>query len=242
MKRGAIEHPKMLMLAALLGVDKLVAVGIMESLWHFAAKYAPQGDIGKYTDEMIAAGISWTDGAERLINALIECQWLDKSGQVRLYVHDWHQHSDDYADKYLSYNGLTYSNGCKPRRKPPKNSTRGGLGRTSREKSYVSVSVSESESHSSAGAEKEGDAVHRFLVEHESMRSLSYEADLQARRNAGVRIDDPRLMKFAKMARARAIELQNIEFPGAFWRREIEKYKDAEPEKTKVPMGGECSV
>jgi len=149
-KRGATEHPKMMMLASVLGVQKWGAVGIMESVWHFTAKYAPQGDIGKYSDEMIAAGIGWQDDPKRLIEALLGCGWADLSGQGRPIVHDWSEHADDYADKYLARHGLTYADGRSPRRtadNASKTKTRGGLVRTradkSRESESESVSVSE---------------------------------------------------------------------------------------------------
>ena len=59
MKRGTPEHPKMLLLASTLEINNYAAVGLMECLWHFTARYAPQGNIGKYTDEIIAHKIGW---------------------------------------------------------------------------------------------------------------------------------------------------------------------------------------
>lgn len=70
----------------------------------------------------------------------------------------------------------------------------------------------------------EGDDVHRFLVEHEPLSTMSYEADLGARRLAGVSITDPRLMDFAKKAADRAVVIQSIHSPGAFWQARIEEY------------------
>jgi hypothetical protein len=171
MKRGTTEHPKMMMLASVLGIQKWGAVGLMESVWHFTAKYAPQGDIGKYSDEMIAAGIGWNEDPKRLIQALIDCQWAEMSGQGRLLIHDWSEHSDDYADKYLSRHGLLYADG-RPARRPAitgvKKTTRGGQRRTRADKSRESESVSESVSppNPRRGVEGEGD-LHRVdgLVE-----------------------------------------------------------------------------
>jgi hypothetical protein len=158
MKRGTTDHPKMLMLASLLGLEKWGAVGIMESVWHFTAKYAPQGDIGKYTREMIAVGIGWTGGADRLIDALIGAKWLDLSGQNELIVHDWSEHSDDYANKYLLRHGMKYADGKTPRRmgqKQTKKTTRSRNIQTSPELSRVSESESESGSESGSGSERE---------------------------------------------------------------------------------------
>lgn len=166
MKRGTTEHPKMLLLASILGLQKWGAVGIMESVWHFTAKYAPQGDIGKYTREMIAVGIGWTDEPDKLIDAMLVAKWLDLSGQGVLLVHDWSDHSDDYANKYLLRHGMKYADGRPPRRagqNSGKKPTRSRQVQTSPEKSRVSVSVSGSESVSER--EREGGGAEGGLVE-----------------------------------------------------------------------------
>ena len=78
MKRGTPEHPKMLMLQALLGIEKFQAVGILECLWHWASRYAIQGDVGKWPNKAIALGIGWNpDDADRLVDALVQAGWLD---------------------------------------------------------------------------------------------------------------------------------------------------------------------
>ena len=111
MKRGTIEHPKTLALMRALKLPKYAAVGILESLWHWTAKYAPRGDIGRFTDEDIAAGLAWDKDASELIQSLIVCRWIDKSGQVRLVVHDWPDHADGAVQKYISRNKLTFYKG-----------------------------------------------------------------------------------------------------------------------------------
>ena len=60
MKRGTPDHPKVYELCELLKCDRPTAIGYLELLWHFAAKYAPQGDIGKYSDERIEAALDWS--------------------------------------------------------------------------------------------------------------------------------------------------------------------------------------
>ena len=52
MKRGTIDHPKTLQLASVLKIRLLEAVGLLESLWHWTAKYSPRGNIGQYPDEI----------------------------------------------------------------------------------------------------------------------------------------------------------------------------------------------
>ena len=120
MKRGTPEHPKVLMLANELGIKKYAAVGLLEMLWHFTARYAPRGDIGRFTDGIIGNSLDWGGNIPELMAALIKIGWLDKNNEYRLIVHDWSDHADDTCDKYLANHGLTYCDGREPRRKPDK--------------------------------------------------------------------------------------------------------------------------
>ena len=104
MKRGTPDHPKMEALATALGVDLAKAVGTLELLWHFTAKFAPQGDVGKWSDEAIAKAAHWcaNDGEPcKLVRALVETRWLDECKERRLIVHDWGDHADDATKKQL---------------------------------------------------------------------------------------------------------------------------------------------
>ena len=117
MKRSAIDHPKMLMLANELerikaqqptlgnhmdGLSgRLLAIGIMESLWNWCAKYAIQGDIGKWSNEAICRGIGYNWDADQLIDALVRCRWLDKHRKCRLVVHDIQDHADNHWKQTL---------------------------------------------------------------------------------------------------------------------------------------------
>lgn len=108
MKRGTPEHPKMKHLARSLRVNHAHAVGLMETLWHWAGKFAQQGDVGRHDDRDIADACYWTRNPKELIDALIGCGWLDKSDKHRLIIHDWHAHADDAVKKYLDRNGLNF--------------------------------------------------------------------------------------------------------------------------------------
>jgi hypothetical protein len=111
MKRTAMGHPKLVGLAALLNVPQYAAVGIMESVWHFTAKHAITGNIGKWTDEEIAGQIGWEVGdAERLIEALVACRLVDHHSKHRLVVHDWHEHCDESVTKTLRNKHLSFAN------------------------------------------------------------------------------------------------------------------------------------
>lgn len=55
MKSGTQDHPKVWIACKFAGVRRPTLLGHLELLWDFAAKYAPQGDIGRYADERIEA-------------------------------------------------------------------------------------------------------------------------------------------------------------------------------------------
>ena len=118
MKRGTIEHPKTLALMRALNVQRWGAVGILESLWHWAAKYTPQGDIGKFSNADIASGVSWAEDSDKLIEALVSSHFLDMSGQYRLVIHDWQDHADEAVKKFLSRNNLTFIQKERTKEKP----------------------------------------------------------------------------------------------------------------------------
>jgi hypothetical protein len=114
MKRGTPEHPKTKALANILNIPWAHAVGILELLWHFTAKFAPQGDIGKYSDLVIAQAVGWQRPTGRrgvtpectLSDALVEAKWLDRDPERRLIVHDWEDHMDQSVERILSRRGL----------------------------------------------------------------------------------------------------------------------------------------
>jgi hypothetical protein len=59
-KRGTLAHPKMRDLARLLSCEPWMALGLLNALLEWAYAYAPQGDVGRYTDAEIADG--WVEG------------------------------------------------------------------------------------------------------------------------------------------------------------------------------------
>ncbi len=89
----------------------------MESLWHWTAKYAQCGDIGKYEDADIAEACFWEGAPDALLSALVHSTWIDTSEtceNCRLFVHDWHEHADDSVHLFLARHGLTFANGVSP--------------------------------------------------------------------------------------------------------------------------------
>jgi hypothetical protein len=93
-KRGTPDHPKARALAQRLGLRRFEIVGLLESLWHFAAGYAKRGDVGRFTDEEIASHLEWRGAADELVAALVDSRWLDRCPCHRLRVHDWKDHAD----------------------------------------------------------------------------------------------------------------------------------------------------
>jgi hypothetical protein len=117
MKRGSTEHPKMKELAAALRLPLYAAVGIIETLYHWASKYALRGDVGKWTNEAIATGIGWSGDADELIAALVKTRWLDEvSPEFRLVIHDITDHADDVWRRCLENADLSFWNGEPPRK------------------------------------------------------------------------------------------------------------------------------
>ncbi len=116
MKRGTPDHPKVAHLAQLLNIPIYSAVGLLELLWHFTARYAPQGDIGKYPDSVIAKAVGWEKHTGRtrvtselwLSSALVTAKLLDTSPIHRLVVHDWSDHADEAVRKFLSRHSLDF--------------------------------------------------------------------------------------------------------------------------------------
>jgi hypothetical protein len=93
-KRGTPRHPKTTELAIALSIERWGAVGILESLWHFAQEFAKRGDVGRFTDKAIANGIGWSGDHSVIIEALCACHWLDRCPCHRLRIHDWPDHAD----------------------------------------------------------------------------------------------------------------------------------------------------
>ena len=96
---------------------KWEAVGILELLWHFTAKFAPAGDIGKFPDSTIAKAIDWNRATDRLVDALVESRWLDRCTCHRLVIHDWWDHADDSVHMKLARARERFADGTTPHTK-----------------------------------------------------------------------------------------------------------------------------
>jgi hypothetical protein len=115
MKRGSIDHPKVKRLGRLLKLRMFGAVGILECLYHFTSEYAPDGGIGKFSDDEIADACDWGGSASNLISALSQAGLIDLSGTHRLVVHDWSEHADDGVHMKLARAGVLFADGQVPK-------------------------------------------------------------------------------------------------------------------------------
>lgn len=107
MKRGTVDHPKVYDLCECLKCRRPVALGYLELLWDFAREYAPQGDIGRYSDKRIEAACDWNGASGRLISALTSAGWVDSCPDHRLIIHDWSDHAETGVLRWLNRHGLS---------------------------------------------------------------------------------------------------------------------------------------
>jgi hypothetical protein len=89
-------------------------------MWHFAGRFTPQGNIGKYSDEAIEAWLEWDGKPGALIEAFVQTRWLDRDETHRLLVHDWSQHADKATKNALNRAKLDF---CTPPVRTPYSET-----------------------------------------------------------------------------------------------------------------------
>ena len=106
--RAVPDHPKFADLKARLGKSRYATLGVLESVWHFAGRFTPQGNIGKYDDAAIEAWIEWDGNPGECIAALIGAKWLDPDAIHRILVHDWAKHADKATKNSNARNNLEF--------------------------------------------------------------------------------------------------------------------------------------
>lgn len=114
MKRSALNHPKLRALMAEAGISRLEALGLLTLLWDFTGQYAPNGAIGRFTNSAIAEACDWpAERADELVRHLVRTKWLDEVADhsVRLVVHDWADHCEDWVRKRLKRDGKSFYSG-----------------------------------------------------------------------------------------------------------------------------------
>ncbi len=78
------------------------AIGLLEGLWHMTAVNAPQGNLGRFTNDEIAEYVGWYASADLLVDILVSERWVDQCDIHRLVVHNWHKHCPQYIKGNLS--------------------------------------------------------------------------------------------------------------------------------------------
>jgi hypothetical protein len=109
-----LNHSKTGRLARALQIQRWGAIGLMESLWHLTDREAPQGNIGKLTDDDIAHALDWRKEPKLLIDAYVAAGLLDTSDEHRLIVHDWPEHCQDAVHARLARSGMYFADGKAP--------------------------------------------------------------------------------------------------------------------------------
>jgi hypothetical protein len=107
-KLDALDHPKTMELAARLGVELPTAIGYLELLWAFTGKKTPQGDIGKWSDAVIASSCLWRGAPSDFVQALLSARFVDTDPECRLIVHDWHEHCPNWVRAKLKKDGASF--------------------------------------------------------------------------------------------------------------------------------------
>ncbi len=93
------QHPKTRKFARLLGVTIPTALGHLHLLWHFALKYAPDGDLARFDNDELADGCMWEGDSDLLVRSLWAAGWTEvpegtEGGSI---LHQW----EEYGGKVL---------------------------------------------------------------------------------------------------------------------------------------------
>ncbi len=158
MKREAFGHAKFRLVARDLKLPVFAAYGLMETIWNTASLRFPRGDIGRLSNEEIAAEIEGYEGdADELVDVLVARRLLDRDERHRLIVHDWPQHADDTVHWKLARAGQTFADGTPSKRaKPPKSTDDDGNRQRSSAKDRRSPSASDDVGQSQTPSEFDG--------------------------------------------------------------------------------------
>jgi hypothetical protein len=96
MKEGTETNVKFKKLKRKLRLAEWQVIGLLEAVWKLARVSAPAGDVGRFSNEDIAASIEYYEDADELIAALVDCGWLVEDEEFRLIVNDWSEHVPTY--------------------------------------------------------------------------------------------------------------------------------------------------
>lgn len=102
-------------LADRLAIERFAAVGLLECLWHATAQHHPDGQIGRWSNRLIARAVYWTFDPDVLVKALTDSGFFDINVAGGLVVHDWPSHCDDTTHRFLARKRRLFADGTPPR-------------------------------------------------------------------------------------------------------------------------------
>lgn len=96
------NHPKVIMLSLEMEQSKVQVIGYLICLWTWALEYAEDGDLSRYSPELIESACEWK-GASGALYAKLLHKFIDQDN----FIHDWLE----YAGKYLTSKYRTHNQG-----------------------------------------------------------------------------------------------------------------------------------
>lgn len=110
MKEGTESNVKFKKLKRRLNLREWETIGVLEAIWKLTRTSCPAGDIGKFSNEDIAAAIEWSGDADELIGCLVACGWIDEDEEFRLIIHDWSDHVPTYLKGNFAKHNKQFAN------------------------------------------------------------------------------------------------------------------------------------
>lgn len=93
-----LTHDKTYALAEQLKIPNYGAVGLMVSLWSWAAINAPDGDITAYPKRAIADAAGWSRGADKFYQVLINVRLIEQLEDGRTVIRNWERYASLLMD------------------------------------------------------------------------------------------------------------------------------------------------
>jgi hypothetical protein len=113
-KRGVLEHPKTIELAAALDIPELYALGVLEGFWQWVARYHPRGDVTGTNPRVLARSIRYPADPAVFWQAMLDCGFIEVRGDGSTIVHDWSEHADNSVQQLLKKRGEVFADGHEP--------------------------------------------------------------------------------------------------------------------------------
>lgn len=88
-----LTHDKTYALAEQLKVPNYGAVGLMVSLWSWAAINAPDGNITAYPKRAIADAAGWSKGADKFYQVLLNVRLIEQLEDGRVMIRNWERYA-----------------------------------------------------------------------------------------------------------------------------------------------------